>query len=131
MAFQVPSCHGDQRAFPGMVRLPWRPTMARAYAEEEDGATDEWAQTRKRGKCWLNFKNKKLGLLEHQKSQKLNWSKIKSLRSFCNKDHLKTICNFVAVKRTKLLFLSFPRILWLGSKVIKSHKNILNLKFQI
>ena len=48
------------------------------------------------------------------------WIYIKSPRTQFNKNHSKSFFNLIAAKRTIRLFLKFPRILWLGSKVTKS-----------
>ena len=50
---------------------------------------------------------------------------------FATKNHSKSVRRLVAAKRTKELFLCFPRILWLESQVIKFHKNTLNSSFKI
>jgi len=74
----------------------------------------------------LKFEIRNEGVPGHNNSPNFYWKKIKSPRSFSKKNHSKILCGLVAVKRTNQQFLNLPRILWLGSKVLKSYKNILN-----
>jgi len=83
-------------------------------SEKKWGVADKWDPRGDGEKRRFMFTFEKYHLPGPKYSPIFYWGEIKSPRSFCNKNHSKLIFNLVAVKRTKRLFFSFPRILWLG-----------------
>ena len=118
---------------------PPRLTNERARRHGEGGGDpDVWDQStggsgreRRKKNTGSNLKNQNEGVSELKNSPNFYWSYIQLPRIFFNKNHSKIVCNLVAIKRTKLLILNFPRILWLDSKDIQFHKNILKSTFEI
>ena len=70
----------------------------------------------------FNIENENGDVSGLKNSQNVFWGKIKSARTFSNKNHSKIFCRLGIEKRTEQPFLSFPRFLWLGLKVVKSYK---------
>jgi hypothetical protein len=72
----------------------------------------------------FNIENQNGDVSGLKNSRNIFWGKIKSPRTFSNKNHSKSFCRLGTEKRTEQPFLSFPRLLWLGLKVVRSYKNI-------